>query len=254
MKMKYLSLALFSLFIAPATWADMTKTQQEQVIQALKTMPQKATTPSPLSINDDDYHFTSTWHWDIESSLYVGGELGYIRFGSDTSSDTAKQRANDIDDGGMATLKVGSYFGQNLRVYGYLQRNIETEVSYSLSLNNENLSAELSREGYQYGVGADYLYHFMPKNYLSIGARIGHYDNEIQYSASAMGETLKGRTKTDGLATGISAGIGHEFTDHFSLELGYRYEKLEKDDNVLLGQRITFEDTHQAFLGLNYTF
>lgn len=254
MKMKYLSLALISLIAAPTTWAEMTKTQQEQVIQALKTVPQNATILSPLSMNDDDYQFTSTWHWDIENSLYVGGELGYIRFGSDTNSNTTKQLANDIDDGGMATLKVGSYFGPNVRIYGFLQRNGETEVSYHLFPSNNEFNSKMSREGYQYGVGADYLYHFMPKNYLSIGARVGHYENEIHYSVSAMGGTQKGQKKTNGLATGISTSIGHDFTEHLSLELGYRYEKLEKDDNVLLGQRITFEDTHQAFLGFNYTF
>ncbi|OOF26052.1 hypothetical protein BZJ19_05815 [Salinivibrio proteolyticus] len=187
------------------------------------------------------------------NSLYLGAELGHIRYGSETSGPVTEQLADDIDDGAMATLKVGSYFGPNLRVYGFLQRNGESEVSYR-ELSATGSQFTLSRDGYQYGVGSDYLFHLTPASYISVGGRVGYYYNTLDVSARASGQTLTSQIDTDGIAAGLSTSIGHHFTDHISLELGYRYEKLEKDDNVLLGQRITFEDTHQAFLGLNYTF
>ncbi|OOF28910.1 outer membrane protein [Salinivibrio sp. IB872] len=185
--------------------------------------------------------------------LYIGAEIGELRYGSDSSSKFIKEQIDSIDDAYMTTLKIGSQFGEHLRVYGYFQGNGTTEFD-CYNLLGAGTKFTMSNEGYQYGIGVDYLYRFLPRNYLTIGGRVGHYKNELNYSISDEYDTVKGRLDFSGLTSGISATIGHEFTDHLSLELGYRYEKFENDDKYLFEKRITFDDAHQAFVGVNYTF
>ncbi|QIR05282.1 outer membrane beta-barrel protein [Salinivibrio costicola] len=185
-------------------------------------------------------------------SLYLGAEVGNIRYKSDTSGPVTKTFADDIEDSFMTTLKVGSYLSPKLRVYGFLQRNGETEASHQDLASSTKLT--ISRDGYQYGVGSDYLFHFTPASYISVGGRVGFYSNTLDMKATFGDDSVSRKMDTDGYTAGLSTSIGHNFTDHMNLELGYRYETLEEEKIVLYDQHITDEDTHQFFLGLNYTF
>ncbi|MYM57815.1 outer membrane beta-barrel protein [Vibrio sp. OCN044] len=167
-------------------------------------------------------------------ALGIGaGEYDYS--GPSSSSQTFKQ----INDMGSFGLKIGHYFNDSLRAYGYIRG------SASDSYNNADI---VTRE---LGAGADYLSYITSQLYLLAGGNLG-------YQKTILEDTNPPATKDDntGLSSGINLGLGYNFTENFALEVGYRYSYYFSNDikNSDIGLNVSVDSNYNAYLNAKFKF
>ncbi|NOH64440.1 outer membrane beta-barrel protein [Vibrio sp. RE88] len=181
----------------------------------------------------------------LANENYIAVELGagsYNTSGQDANSDFIN------DDTGFISLKAGHYFSDNVRAYGYLQGGAESTIEH------QNISgytyAKASITTHEFGAGADYLHNLTDKFYLLAGGNLGIYNST--YEVSALGLS-KDSTNT-GLAAGVNLGMGYNFTDNFSMELGYRHSRFFGNDHEVSDIKLSVDASNTGYLNASYSF
>ncbi|CAM2797785.1 outer membrane protein [Vibrio neptunius] len=181
----------------------------------------------------------------LANENYIAVELGA---GSYT---TSGQHANSYfinDDTGFLSLKGGHYFSNNVRAYGYLQAGAESSVEYQDILGST--FAKFSTTTHEFGAGADYLHNLTDKFYLLTGGNLGIYNSTYEVSANGLS---KDSTNT-GLAAGVNLGLGYNFTDNFSMELGYRHSRFFGNDHEVGVIKLSVDASNTGYLNASYSF
>lgn len=166
-----------------------------------------------------------------ENGFYVGADIGNTEFNIKVSA--LGVSAEDKDDGGSQTLKIGYYFNLNNRVSAFYQ-NINTEGG----------------DTYTYGIGYDYLIGdnaFKP----FVGAIAGYGFSKTDEPVYDSPLTLSGNIY------GAQVGINYAFNENFSAEAGYRYLKSEINENTMVSNidiKLEMDTIQNWFFGINYKF
>lgn len=164
-----------------------------------------------------------------ENGFYVGADAGNTKY--DLKASALGISAEDNDDGGSQTVKMGYYLDKNNRASAFYQ-----------NVNVDN------GDGAMYGVGYDYLIGdnaFKP----FVGALVGY--------GSAKDDI--GEIKMTGPVYGAQAGVNYSFNENFSIEGGYRYLKSNMDDMVRdpdtgIDVKLEVDTIKNWFIGANYKF
>ncbi|WP_339386937.1 outer membrane beta-barrel protein [Vibrio caribbeanicus] len=188
------------------------------------------------------------------NQTYIAAELGKGSYSM--SGNAAKHESfNDLDNVGFLNIKLGQMLNENVRYYGYLQHGGDTtsEVTYLDAKTKSNLKT------YELGLGGDYLYHFTNQFYAIAGANLGMYKSHLKLDIefpNKVNRTLLNKSNK-GITTGANLGLGYTFTDHFGMEIGYRYTHFFGNDySVELDKKyeMQFDASHMGYLNLNYKF
>lgn len=188
------------------------------------------------------------------NSPYVAVELAGGAYNTSVSEAEDQTIADNLDNAGAIAIKAGSYLNDNVRVYGYLQYNGESELTYI-----DPFAAEVAKfrlEGYQFGAGTDYVYHLDNSFYLLAGGSLGFYQSELETSVNISGLNIATTTsKNSGLTYGLNAGMGYMFTDHFGMEAGYRFNYYSGNEHKIGNEPLAkFNSSNQGYINATYKF
>ncbi|WP_425666006.1 outer membrane beta-barrel protein [Vibrio tubiashii] len=188
------------------------------------------------------------------NSPYIAVELAGGKYSTSAADAESKTVVDKLDNAGSFAIKGGSYLTENVRVYGYLQYNGESELS--IIDTEENAQVKFQLDGYQFGAGSDYVYHIDKSFYVLAGGSLGYYNSELETKVTpAMGLSASTTSKNSGLTYGLNAGLGYMFTDHFGMEAGYRFNYFtgneHKVDDEVLGK---FKSSNQGYINATYKF
>mgnify|MGYP000099401326 FL=1 len=75
------------------------------------------------------------------------------------------------------------------------------------------------------------------------------YNSDLEYTVS----NTRSSSNT-GLSTGLGLGLGLEVTDHFGIELGYRYTHFFSNEHKTDSYDVSFDASNMGYLNLNYKF
>lgn len=162
------------------------------------------------------------------SGNYIGFDVGSTKF--DMKASAGGVSAEDSDDGGSLTLKLGYYYDKNSRTY----------ISYQ-NINVDDGDAYYAGIGYDYLIGDNDIKPF-------IGGFVGYGSSEVD----AMSEL-----DISGAVFGVQAGVNYAVNENFSVEAGYRYMKSNMEDTTtVLGVDVKLEidPISNWFVGVNYKF
>lgn len=162
-----------------------------------------------------------------ENGFYVGADIGNTEYNFKASAFGIS--AENEDDGGSQTFKMGYYLDKNNRASAFYQ-----------NVNVDN------GDGIMYGVGYDYL---IGENALKpfVGAIVGY----------GSAESDDGTIDLSGAVYGAQAGVNYAFNENFSIEGGYRYLISDMDDAVIVSGvnvKVEIDTVKNWFLGVNYKF
>lgn len=163
-----------------------------------------------------------------DSGNYIGIDVGNTDF--DMKVSALGVSAEESDDGGSVTLKLGYYYDKNSRVY----------ISY------QDVDVD-DADAYHIGIGYDYLignYDLKP----FIGGFVGYGSAEIDIAPSA---------DIAGMIFGVQAGINYAINGNFSVEAGYRYMKSNMEDTITVSGidiKGEVDPISNWFVGVNYKF
>lgn len=163
-----------------------------------------------------------------DSGNYIGFDLGSTKF--DMKASAAGVSAEESDDGGSQTLKVGYYFDKNSRTF--------------MSYQNINVDGG---DAYYYGIGYDYL---IGDNDIKpfVGGFVGYGSSEVDaYPDLDMA----------GVVFGAQVGVNYAVNENFSVEAGYRYMKSNMEDTITIAGvdvKSEIDPITNWFVGVNYKF
>ncbi|MDA0119414.1 outer membrane beta-barrel protein [Vibrio sp. T11.5] len=181
----------------------------------------------------------------LANENYIAVELGlgsYTTSGQDANSDVIN------DDTGFLSLKAGHYFSDNIRAYGYLQAGAESTIEYQNIFGYTYAKSSITT--HEFGAGADYLHNLTDKFYLLAGGNLGIYNSTYEVSEFGLS---KDSTNT-GLAAGVNLGMGYNFTDNFSMELGYRHSRFFGNDHEVGVIKLSVDASNTGYLNASYSF
>lgn len=185
------------------------------------------------------------------NSPYVAVELAAGAYNTSVADPAGKQITDNLDYAGALAIKAGSYLNANIRVYGYLQHNGQSEVIYLDPIDGDHTKYQL--EGYQFGAGSDYVYHLNNRFYLLAGGSLGFYQSELETSFTKSVATMT--SKNSGLTYGLTAGLGYMFTDHFGMEAGYRFNYYSGNEHKVGDEPLAkFNSSNQGYINATYKF
>lgn len=177
-----------------------------------------------------------------EKDWFVGMEVGHTEVGATTtySGYTTGSKSSD-QDGAHQSIKVGKYFGENIRAGLVLTRyNTETDVS----VNSQAIAVD-----YLFGNEA-----FKPL----IGASISKFKYEQSNLCTGYSKQTLELSDT---AFGVHFGGLYEIAKNWDFEAGYRIIKNSASDNVTytptnpdLKTNVDSSDVKAWYLGFNYNF
>ena len=183
-------------------------------------------------------------------SSYADDTYIALELGSGSYSISGKNSENkfiqDLKDIGVINLKIGQISDENYRYYGYIQHGGHN--SSELVVNGTTLY-KLKFVTYELGLGADYVHELNDQFYLTAGANLGVYNSDLEYTY--FNTTSSSNT---GLSTGLGLGLGLEVTDHFGIELGYRYTHFFSNEHKTDSYDVSFDASNIGYLNLNYKF
>lgn len=185
---------------------------------------------------------------------YVAVELAAGSYNTSVTDAEDKMVADKLDNAGSFAIKAGSYVNDDVRVYGYLQYNGENELTITDPIENEKVKFNL--EGYQFGVGSDYVYRIDNSFYVLAGGSLGFYQSELETSVTISGfGTGTTTSKNSGLTYGLNAGLGYMFTDHFGMEAGYRFNYYSGNEHKVSDEPLAkFSSSNQGYINATYKF
>ncbi|MCG9649853.1 outer membrane beta-barrel protein [Vibrio brasiliensis] len=188
------------------------------------------------------------------NSPYVAVELAGGAYNTSVSEAEDQTIADKLDNAGALAIKAGAYLNDNVRVYGYLQYNGESELTYTNPFGGDQ--AKFNLEGYQFGAGSDYVYHLNNNFYLLAGGSVGFYQSELETSVTLSGfGTGTTTSKNSGLTYGLNAGMGYMFTDHFGMEAGYRFNYYSGNEHKIGNEPLAkFNSSNQGYINATYKF
>ena len=183
-------------------------------------------------------------------SSYADDTYIALELGSGSYSISGKNSENkfiqDLKDIGVINLKIGQISDENYRYYGYIQHGGHNS---SELIVNGITQFKLKFVTYELGLGADYVHELNDQFYLTAGANLGVYNSDLEYTY--FNTTSSSNT---GLSTGLGLGLGLEVTDHFGIELGYRYTHFFSNEHKTDSYDVSFDASNIGYLNLNYTF
>ncbi|MEZ8102317.1 outer membrane beta-barrel protein [Vibrio bivalvicida] len=204
------------------------------------------------------------------AKTYVGLELGGGKFSTSMTSQNLDQEAtddyskmvNEMDSAGYIRLQAGQYLNQNVRVYGYVQRDADNKVEFSeFDLDDGVVEKnDLERNSYQLGLGADYMYFLTNDWFVVGGGTLGYYNSKLKLTEFENGaQTGSIESKKSGLSAGLNLGTGYNFTESFTAEVGLRHTQLFGNEHKLSsdeGGSITakFDSSTQFYINASYSF
>lgn len=188
------------------------------------------------------------------NSPYVAVELAAGTYNTSVADPAGKHITDNLDNAGALAIKAGSYLNDNVRVYGYLQYNGQSELIYLDPFDGDHTKFQL--EGYQFGAGGDYVYHLNNSFYLLAGGSLGFYQSELETSMTISGlGTDTTTSKNSGLTYGLNAGMGYMFTDHFGMEAGYRFNYYSDNEHKIGNEPLAkFNSSNQGYINATYKF
>ncbi|MGO2162498.1 MAG: outer membrane beta-barrel protein [Vibrio toranzoniae] len=203
------------------------------------------------------------------TSYYAGLDISggdYRVKGSDSSGyddDMMLQSAvDDLDSKVGFRLIGGKYLSDNVRVYGFLQRDGDTDVTNT----TDDYTTKDTLKSYELGAGADYLHFFTNNFFASAGGSLGYYKSKMNSKLDVEVEdyslNLNQQSKNSGLVTSLNIGLGYNFTDNFGLEGGYRYSYYSgnehkfsfDDEGETWNEKVSFKSANQIYLNASYKF
>lgn len=163
-----------------------------------------------------------------DSGNYIGIDIGNTKF--DMKASALGVSAEESDDGGSVTLKLGHYFDKNSRAF----------ISY------QNINVD-GGDAYHAGIGYDYL---IGDNDIKpfIGGFIGYGSFEDDDLPSL---------DVAGVVYGAQAGVNYAVNENFSVEAGYRYMKSNMEDIITVDGvdvKLEIDPISNWFIGVNYKF
>ncbi|QOY54310.1 porin family protein [Candidatus Sulfurimonas marisnigri] len=163
-----------------------------------------------------------------DSGVYIGADIGNTAF--DMKASALGVSAEEKDDGGSQTLKVGYYLDKNSRAC----------ISY------QNINVD-GGDAYHFGIGYDYL---IGDNDIKpfVGGYVGYGSAEVD---------VYSELDISGVVFGAQAGVNYAINDNFSVEAGYRYIKSNMEDTInIIGVDVKLEvdPIKNWFVGVNYKF
>ena len=188
------------------------------------------------------------------NSPYVAVELAGGAYNTSVSEAEDQTIVDKLDNAGALAIKAGAYLNDNVRVYGYLQYNGESELTYTDPFDGDQ--AKFTLEGYQFGAGSDYVYRLNNNVYLLAGGSVGFYQSELETSVTMSGfGTGTTTSKNSGLTYGLNAGLGYMFTDHFGMEAGYRFNYYSGNEHKIGNEPLAkFNSSNQGYINATYKF
>ena len=179
------------------------------------------------------------------NDTYIAVELGSGSY-SISGTDSERKFIQDLKDIGVINLKIGQSSDENYRYYGYIQHGGHNS---SELIVNGITQFKYKFVTYELGFGADYVHELNDQFYLTAGANLGVYNSDFEYTVSNARST-----SNTGLSTGLGLGLGLEVTDHFGIELGYRYTHFFSNEHKTDLYDVSFDASNMGYLNLNYKF
>ncbi|MCG9576795.1 porin family protein [Vibrio tubiashii] len=188
------------------------------------------------------------------NSPYVAVELAGGKYNTSEADAESKTIVDKLDNAGSFAIKGGSYLTENVRVYGYLQYNGESELTITDPEDGDQLKFQL--DGYQFGAGSDYVYHIDKSFYVLAGGSLGYYHSELETKVTPVGGMSASVTsKNSGLTYGLNAGLGYMFTEHFGMEAGYRFNYFAGNEHKVGDEALgKFKSSNQGYINATYKF
>lgn len=185
---------------------------------------------------------------------YIAVELAGGQYNTSAADEESKTVVDKLDNAGSFAIKGGSYLTENVRVYGYVQYNGESELT--IIDVEENARVKFQLDGYQFGVGSDYVYHVDNSFYVLAGGSVGYYNSELETQVTPAGEMSASVTsKNSGLTYGLNAGLGYMFTEHFGMEAGYRFNYFNGNEHKVGDDNLgKFNSSNQGYINATYKF
>ena len=180
------------------------------------------------------------------NDTYIATELGLGSY-SISGEDSGEKYIQDLKDVGFINLKIGQISDENYRYYGYIQHGGHNSSEFVV---NGKTQFKLKFATYELGLGADYIHELNDQFYLTAGANLGVYNSDFEYTHD---DDNRSSSHT-GLSTGLGLGLGLAVTDHFGIELGYRYTHFFGNEHKTDTYDVSFNATNMGYLNLNYTF
>ncbi len=178
------------------------------------------------------------------NGLYIQGDVGSSALEFDDgerfrTSDLYRDLKDNYDESGlMPRLSLGYRSGNWRFAADYtLYRKIDESTDNS----NANIGAKIKAGGLGFSVMYDFLEGSALRPY--VGARIGVNQLKYDVHASVLGVSDSQSEDKTKVGYGAMAGLGLELGDHWTADLGYRYNQLNSDldvHEVTVGLRLTF--------------
>lgn len=163
-----------------------------------------------------------------DSGNYIGIDIGNTKF--DMKASVSGVSAEESDDGGSVTLKLGHYFDKNSRaLICYQNVNVDGGDSYHVGI------------GYDYLIGDNDIKPF-------VGGFVGYGSAEVDDLPEL---------DISGVVFGAQVGVNYAINDNFSVEAGYRYMKSNMEDTITVSGvdvKLEIDPISNWFVGVNYKF
>lgn len=163
-----------------------------------------------------------------DSGNYIGIDIGNTKF--DMKASALGVSAEESDDGGSVTLKLGHYFDKNSRaLICYQNVNVDGGDSYHVGI------------GYDYLIGDNDIKPF-------VGGFVGYGSAEVDDIPEL---------DISGVVFGAQVGVNYAINDNFSVEAGYRYMKSNMEDSITVSGvdiKVEIDPISNWFVGVNYKF
>ncbi|WCP70258.1 outer membrane beta-barrel protein (plasmid) [Vibrio tubiashii] len=179
------------------------------------------------------------------SDIYAGFEL----FGGQRHINEDVNNAfltDNLDRMNGIRLHSGYYLSEQLRAYGYIQRNVTIKNTLLDSTGGQTLKYS----GYQLGAGMDYRYSLTANLYGYLGVELGVLSNKIRYTAL-------NKTHTDSRTTlvlGSKIGLGYQFTETWTVEGGLKIDRPSSDTLHVDNKSVHIRHGSAIFATINYRF
>ncbi len=185
---------------------------------------------------------------------YIAVELAGGKYNTSEADAESKTIVDKLDNAGSLAIKGGSYLTENVRVYGYVQYNGESELTMTDPEDGDQ--AKFHLDGYQFGAGSDYVYHIDKSFYVLAGGSLGYYNSELETKVTPVGGMSASVTsKNSGLTYGLNAGLGYMFTEHFGMEAGYRFNYFTGNEHKVGDEALgKFKSSNQGYINATYKF